>query len=273
MLVGQNHNQIIANLHFYKMNALDNDFIIIDNRTSKHNFTNIDMRAFCLHLCYRKNIGCDQLIIISQAQNVSCQMQIFNADGSQSGACGNATRCVAALIFAERQDKQTIQIQVGAKILTCTAVDSLNIAVDMGQPQIVYRNLMLHNLNFTCIDVGNPHAVCFINQALNDNDFFSIGKAVENNLQYFPNRTNVEFAQITNDSNIAVRVWERGVGETSACGSGACAVAVAARLNNLINSDEVNINFTAGSLLINWQNQQQIIMTGGFAKIFTGVLF
>ena len=254
---------------FYKMSGLDNDFIIIDNRIHHYNFLYPQISQICHKLCYRKNVGCDQLIILNNSQIADVAIDIFNSDGSKSGACGNATRCVASLIFAEKQSTN-ITIAVGEKILPCTKIDHQNIAVNMGKANILHQNLVFHQLNFMALDVGNPHAVCFVDKPLLDNLFYTIGPAVENNLQYFPNKTNVEFAQIINRHTIAVRVWERGVGETSACGSGACAVAVAAITQNLVDNTEITIIFAGGKLTINWQKHENIIMTGGYQKIFTG---
>jgi diaminopimelate epimerase len=266
MLAEPNHNYL-----FYKMNGLDNDFIILDNRANNYDFLYQHIGKFCQKFCHRKNIGCDQLIILQNSQVADVAINIFNQDGSKSGACGNATRCVASLIFAtQTPKKQTITIAVGEKILSCQKIDSQNIAVNMGQATILHQNLILQQLNFMAIDVGNPHAICFVKQPLPDKLFYEIGPAIENNLQYFPHKTNVEFAQVINRNTIAVRVWERGVGETSACGSGACAVAVAGIVQKLVDNTEINIIFSGGELKIHWQNQQNIIMTGGFQKIFTG---
>ncbi len=254
---------------FYKMSGLDNDFIIIDNRLNNYNFFYPQIKQICQKLCYRKNIGCDQLIILNNSQIADVAIDIFNSDGSKSGACGNATRCIASLIFAETQSAK-ISIAVGEKILPCTKINQQNIAVNMGQATILYQNLVFHQLNFMALDVGNPHAICFTDKPLSNELFYTIGPALENNLQYFPQKTNVEFAQVLNRHTINVRVWERGVGETSACGSGACAVAVAGILQNLVDDTEITIIFAGGELKINWQNRQNIIMTGGFQKIFTG---
>ncbi len=258
------------------MNGLDNDFIIIDNRFDHYDFLYQQIDKFCQKLCYRKNIGCDQLIILKHSKIADVAIDIFNQDGSKSGACGNATRCVASLIFDEQQllqkatINQIITIAVDEKILSCQKLDQHNIAVNMGNFTLLYQNLVLYQHNFMAIDVGNPHAVCFVDRPLNDNIFYDIGSSVENNLQYFPQKTNVEFAQVINQNTISVRVWERGVGETSACGSGACAVAVAGIMQKLVDDTEINIIFSGGKLKISWENQQNIIMTGGFKKIFTG---
>lgn len=135
---------------------------------------------------------------------------------------------------------------------------------------IFLENFFYANYNFYCANIGNPHAISFINEAISNEEFFRIGPQVENH-QNFPKKTNVEFAQILSDDLIVVRVWERGVGETSACGSGACAVVACAVKNNLVKSQQVTVKFTGGKLKINCIDGE-IIMTGDYNKIFKGTI-
>ena len=197
-------------------------------------------------------------------------MKIYNSDGSVSGACGNATRCVAAIICDDLQ-KYQINIKTAAGILHCqknAQKDVDLISVNMGKPKFL-ENISLFDFDFKCVDVGNPHAVAFTQEKIPDEKFFEIGPKVENH-PFFPNKTNVEFAQIISDELIEVRVFERGAGETLACGSGACAVAVLAIKNSLINSRKVTIRFKGGDLIIEQKDDESIIMTGGYQTIKSG---
>lgn len=248
-----------TNLTFSKMSGAGNDFVIFDARESLILLTPQQIKK----ISDRKNIGCDQLIVIKKSHEADCLMEIYNSDGSMSGACGNATRCVASLI-----EKDEIKIKTAAGILECKKVGDL-ILVNMGKPKLT-GDVSLFGFDFTCVDVGNPHAVTFLEEKISDEKFFEVGPKVEGD-KFFPNKTNVEFAKIISDDLIEVRVFERGAGETLACGSGACAVAVAAISKNLISSKKAIIRFKGGDLQINWSGDS-VIMTGGFTKIFDGVI-
>lgn len=261
---------------FIKMNAAGNDFIIFDSRHHKVELSSSEIQR----LANRKIIGCDQLIVIEQSSTADCLMVIYNSDGSISAACGNATRCVAALLLQEKNLSE-VNIETAAGILNCHKNADNSISVNMGIPKFDWQkiplknecnsqNIILHNFIFSCVNVGNPHAVTFIDKPIADEIFFNIGPKVEND-EIFPQKTNVEFAQIISDNLIEVRVWERGAGETLACGSGACAVAILAMKHNLIKSNQITIRFKGGDLIINWNGENSsVIMTGGFEKVFEG---
>lgn len=267
---------------FYKMSGAGNDFVICDLRGSNFQFSKDQI----VKISNRKVIGCDQFIIIRGSTEADCQMDIFNADGSVSGACGNATRCVAKIILDEKQNsvknsQNFVSIKTQAAILKAWAVsgsesilnerlnlDGQKIAVNMGSPKILDSKITLYGFDFCHIDVGNPHAVAIINQPLTDEEFFKIAPKIEID-SAFPNKTNVEFCQIQSNGEIEVRVWERGVGETLACGSGACAVGFFAIKNSLISGNSALVKFKGGSLEIH-ALQDEIIMTGGYQKIFYG---
>lgn len=268
----------INNWSFYKMSALGNDFIIFDLRKD---YFKISPRQIQI-IADRKNIGCDQLIIIKSLDSdhnhlplfqfkdeLTYEIEIYNRDGSKSGACGNATRCVAGLIFEENPSRNNIKIKTLAGLLDCNKINNNEIAINMGKIRFL-ENFFYANHNFYCANIGNPHAISFVDEAIGNEEFFRIGPQVENH-QNFPEKTNVEFAQILSDNLIAVRVWERGAGETTACGSGACAVVACAVKNNLVKSQQVNVKFIGGILKINYSDEQ-IIMTGGYNKIFKGVI-
>lgn len=266
------------NLSFVKMSGVGNDFVIFDARQNAIHLTPKKIQK----ISDRKNIGCDQLILIKNSTAADCLMEIYNSDGSLSGACGNATRCVAAILFSEKDSAQEIKIQTIAGILKCWKSDNL-ISVNMGIPNFDWQKIplahetnsqkiLLDNFEFACANLGNPHAVTFISNTLSDAEFFDIGPKVETN-SIFPQKTNVEFAQILSDDLIEVRVWERGAGETLACGSGACAVAVLAIKKGLVKSKKITTRFKGGDLIIEWSGENSgMVMTGGFEKLFDGKL-
>lgn len=273
MSAEQNHK-----LPFVKMNGAGNDFVIFDARKTPVHLTPKQISK----ISDRSNIGCDQLIILKDSIKADCLMEIYNSDGSLSGACGNATRCVASILFSEK-DSQFIKIETTADILECERKSADLIAVNMGIPKFNWAEIPLLNksdsqkislfgFDFSCVNIGNPHAVTFIDQALSNQKFFEIGPKVETN-NIFPQKTNVEFAQIISDDLIKVRVWERGAGETLACGSGACAVAILAIKHGLIKSNKTTISFKGGDLSIEFNGDKSaVIMTGGYSKNFDGVI-
>ncbi|MDA0902388.1 MAG: diaminopimelate epimerase [Proteobacteria bacterium] len=268
-------------IDFIKMNAAGNDFIIIDNRSDQYLLN----EAKIAKIANRKNIGCDQLIVLLPCQEADILMDIYNTDGSKSGACGNATRCVASLIMEEKECDD-ISIKTTANILYCRKEGDL-IAVNMGNPRLNWQDIplledintesfrmpdaRLRNYDFGAVNMGNPHAITFINEPISDEEFFHIGPLVENH-QLFPEKTNVEFARIIAPDHIEVRVWERGVGETLSCGSGACAVAVMAMRKGLTTQRKVRISFKGGDLFIEWASDGSVIMSGGYNKVFSGTI-
>lgn len=268
MLKEQKNNM----LNFLKMNAAGNDFIIFDARNSKIELSDIYIQK----LCNRTNIGCDQLAILKKSSRAQCFMEIYNQDGSPSAVCGNLTRCVAALIM-EEEKSSAIVIETAAGLLNCwrhsnDKISGDNISVEMAVP-IFEKNFSYQDLDFFCVNMGNPHAVIFVDYMPQDVDFFDIAPKVEID-PFFVKKTNVEFAKIISDKIIEVRVWERGAGETLACGSGACAVVAAAIKNKLIAGNKIITRFKGGDLTIEWSGNEKspIIMTGGYKKVFAGVL-
>ena len=279
MSAEQNHtlSKIHSNIAFVKMSGAGNDFVIFDARKNQLNFTSLQIKK----ISDRKNIGCDQLIIIKNSDDANCLMEIYNSDGSLSGACGNATRCVASIIFSEKNSPE-ITIKTAAGILKCWKFENL-ISVNMGIPNFEWKKIplsnesdsqkiSLFNFDFACVNVGNPHAVTFIKNPISDQLFFEVGPKVETD-KIFPQKANVEFARILSDNLIEVRVWERGCGETLACGTGACAVGILAIKQNLVKEKKVTTRFKGGDLIIEWNGEgTPVIMTGGYDKIFDGVL-
>ena len=245
---------------FVKMNGAGNDFVIFDARKQAVELTSEQIQK----ISDRENIGCDQVIVIKNSAVADCLMEIYNSDGSLSGACGNATRCVASML-----NKKNVKIQTAAGLLECWHEGDF-ISVNMGVPKFEAEKILLHGFEFDCVDVGNPHAVTFIAQKISDKKFSDLGPKIGCD-KFFPNKTNVEFARIISDDLIEVRVWERGAGETLACGTGACAVGILAIKKDLVKSKKVTTRFKGGDLKIEWNGAgAAVIMTGGFEKEFDG---
>lgn len=273
------------------MSGAGNDFVIIDARVNNHQFTAEQIAK----ISNRKNVGCDQLVLLKNSKKADIFMEIYNSDGSQIEICGNAIRCVAAILTEEKSVNQ-VTLEMLAGIVTAKRDGNL-IAVNMGKPRFDWQQIPMSEekntddfeidlsslqgatesrhgnikYNFTAVNMGNPHIITFIDKDLGDAEFFDIApKLVVHKL--FPEQTNIEFAQIISPNHIKVRVWERGAGETLACGSGACAVAVAAMKQNLVKREKIKISFKGGDLFINWLDDNSVVMSGGYQKIFSGVL-
>ena len=268
---------------FTKMNGLGNDFVVMDGREQTVNLTSTQVRAISNR---HTGIGCDQIVIIEHPREsrkfnpADVFIRIFNADGSEINACGNATRCVAALMYIENQIKK-VMIETKGGFLESELLDNSKIAVDMGKPVFLWQDIPLsENQNTKALDIvfgklsspaaismGNPHCVFFV-ENLDQIILEEIGPAIENH-RLFPQRTNVGVAQIKDTDLIRLRVWERGVGITLACGTGACAAAVAANRANLVER-EVIVELDGGRLEINWRPDDHVIMTGPTATSFSG---
>jgi diaminopimelate epimerase len=273
------NNEIMEQINFLKMNGAGNDFVIIDNRGKDHCFSTQQIAK----ISDRKNIGCDQFIVLMHSKTADVNMLIYNADGSQSQACGNATRCVASLIMEEKE-VDSINIETIAGILNCSK-NGGSVCVNMGKPRFLpaqiptQENLNTQNFkiesipfSFSAVNIGNPHIVAFLDHSIEEKEFCKFGKLAECH-EFFPEKTNVEFARVLSSNHIEVRVWERGVGETLACGSGACAVAVLAIKQKLVDkTSTIKISFKGGDLFVTWQDDSSILMSGPCEKIFSGTL-
>ena len=270
---------MVEKINFLKMSGAGNDFIIIDARENNWQFSTQQIAK----ISNRNNIGCDQFIILRKSNHADILMEIYNSDGSKSGTCGNATRCVATIIFQEKEINKA-KIETSVNILSAWLDNDL-VSVNMGQPKFNWTDIPLskktntknftieniNNYNFSAVNIGNPHLVTFVDSNLSDHEFFSIAPKLENN-SLFPQKINIEFANILSSNHIKVRVWERGVGETPACGSGACAVAVSAILQKIVKREKLKISFKGGDLFIDWQSDNSIIMSGGYQKISNGII-
>lgn len=264
---------------FRKMHGLGNDFVIIDARSHALDLTQDDVR----HICDRHfGVGCDQLVVLDHAKKGDVAAVFYNADGSQSGACGNATRCVADIVMNETGLK-SCAIETAGGILHAVRASNHMMSVDMGLPRLDWRDIPLARDCDTLhlplegdpvgVGMGNPHCVFFAADRFEDNYVEEHGSAIETN-PLFPERTNVEFVSVTGINKLQQKTWERGCGLTLACGSGACAVAVAAARRGLVDrSMPIEIQLDGGLLFIEWRERDDhIIMTGPVAHVFDGIL-
>lgn len=252
-------------ISFRKMHGLGNDFVIIDARAQ-----NIDLSPEQItRICDRNfGVGCDLLTVLESSDTADIRAIFYNADGSQSAACGNATRCVGDIIMTET-GQGAATIETGRGILTAERADNNMVTIDMGQPSDI-TDLPLDGAPVG-VNMGNPHCVFFVDD-LNAVNPSELGPVTENNVDVFPNRTNVEFVQQTAPNQLRQITWERGVGVTLACGSGACATAVAAVMRGLTDR-KVEIVLDGGSLWIEWrESDNTVLMTGPFTYVFEGTL-
>ena len=262
----------------FKMDGLGNDFVIIDNRSNNVELT----RDQIIRICDRKFIGCDQLIFINKCNKGDAEMEFYNSDGSISGACGNGTRCVAFLIFKET-DKKVVDLFVGSNQLKSKILENSEVETIIGVPKTHWKdipmseNLDTKNLGIEisdknnssskggiAVNVGNPHVIFFVNN-IDDFDLKKIGPMIENN-KLFPEKCNFTLANKIGNNHYKVKVWERGAGLTKACGTAACATAVAANLEKLENSS-TEIEFSLGKLIINIDQDKKIHMRGPVSEI------
>jgi len=266
-----------APLPYLKMNGLGNDFVVLDARAQKIALS----RQQIVAISDRANgIGCDQLIVMEPdtVEGVDVFMRIYNAEGGEVDACGNATRCIAALV-AEETGKSAITIRTNAGILA-TRTDGEMVTADMGVPRFGWEQIplaepfsdttgielqigpidapILHTPSV--VNVGNPHAIFWVKD-LDAHDLAKFGPLLENH-PIFPERANITLAQVISDDRIKVKVWERGAGLTLACGTAACATAVAAARKGLTGR-KVTIELPGGPLDIEWRvSDDHILMTG-----------
>lgn len=259
---------------FRKMHGLGNDFAILDGRTAPIVLKQDEIIALCDR---RRGVGCDQLVVLEPACQGDVFMRIYNPDGSESGACGNATRCVADIMMTEK-GAETCVVETVSGLLPCRRAGDLNVTVDMGAPRLAWEEIPLSRVCDTLhlplpgdpvgVSMGNPHCVFFVDDA-EKADVAGIGSKIEKDL-LFPERTNVEFAQILDRGHIRMRVWERGVGITPACGTGACATAVAAMRRDLVDW-QVLVSLDGGTIEIIWKDRSShVFMTGMVAYVFEG---
>lgn len=256
---------------FAKMHGLGNDFVVIDEREAPVAMTAAVARALADR---RTGVGCDQIILIGASTRADVAMRIFNADGSEVGACGNATRCIPLFLGADA----TIETQAG---LLHAERQGDGASVDMGTPRFDWDAIPLAYAMDTAVmpvgwedlpppsavNVGNPHVIFFVPD-LAAVDTARLGPLIETD-PLFPERVNVNFAQVVDRSHIRLIVWERGAGLTQACGTGACATAVAAVSRKLCNGP-VTVSLPGGDLTIDWRPGETIRMAGPATHVYSG---
>lgn len=279
-------------LNFIKMHGAGNDYIYVDGM--KYQIP--DESAAAKKLSDRHfSIGGDGLIIIKKGSVADYEMVMYNADGSRGAMCGNGIRCVAKYLFDEgytnNEKEFTIESMGAIKHIKVNVIDgkAVSARVDMGKPILKASDIPVNfngekcvnqpvtfadrEFNMTCVSMGNPHAVMFIDEHPTDFDLNKYGSIAEQDTSLFPDRVNAEFAKVIDRENIEMRVYERGAGETLACGTGACATAVSAILNGYCDN-KVTVHLLGGDLLIEWSvnENDSVIMTGPAEYAFTGTV-
>jgi diaminopimelate epimerase len=279
-------------LKFTKMTGCGNDYVYVNCfEETVDNPAELSKRVSDRHF----GIGSDGLVLICPSEVADCRMRMFNPDGSESEMCGNAIRCVGKYVHDRGViDKTTITVETlaGIKILELHLNDkgeTETLTVDMGEPILAPEQIPVvaegtpvkgltltahdKSWDFTCVSMGNPHAVTFIDTAVKDFDVEKYGSVLEVD-SHFPRKANIEFAEKVDDSHLKMRVWERGTGETWACGTGTCATVVASNIVGVCKRGPVDVELLGGTLTIDWSEENgHVYMTGPATFVFDGVLF
>jgi diaminopimelate epimerase len=271
---------------FLKMHGLGNDFVVLDGRRTPLDLSVARRRAIADR---RLGVGCDQLIVLERPTDREADvfMRIYNPDGGEAGACGNATRCVASVVMDERKsDHVTVQTIAGLLESQKAGLGSNGlpvISVDMGPARLDWREIPVSQACDTNhlplglgplqdpvgTNMGNPHATFFVDDA-DAIPLAELGPKLEYD-RLFPERANIGIAQLVGEDRLRLRVWERGAGITLACGSGACAAVVAASRRGLVQR-KADVVLEGGTLTIEWLRDGHVLMTGGIALAFKGEL-
>lgn len=267
------------------MHGLGNDYVYVDCFSETVENPVATAKAVSRR---RFSIGADGLILICPSEKGDARMEMYNADGSRGEMCGNGIRCVAKYVYDHgiaRRDQLNLETDIGVLPIDLVIEKDKAVAatVNMGPPRLKPEEIPIdlahgdgksitvgdQTFEITCVSMGNPHCVIFVDEEVDDLDIETPGKAIENH-PLFPNRTNVEFIKVLSDSEVDFRVWERGSGETLACGTGACAAAVAAHLVGHTGR-KVQVNLCGGPLDIEWRESDgNVYMTGPATEAFTG---
>ncbi|MCL2643076.1 MAG: diaminopimelate epimerase [Candidatus Bathyarchaeota archaeon] len=278
-------------MQFWKMHGLGNDYVVIDNRDGKI----CDQKASVLakKLCERRfSVGADGLLLVCGSKEADVKMRIFNSDGSEAEMCGNGIRCFSKYCYEMAVFKKSaFQVETLSGIknvwLTLNSYDEVVLVrVDMGAPNwncksipmigedtCIDSSLTVNNkevYNVTCLSMGNPHCIIFV-EDVNKTPVDCIGPLVENH-KFFPKRTNVGFVQVINENELMVRVWERGCGETLACGTGTCAAVAAANKLDKV-GDKVTVHVLGGNLQVKIDEKNHLFLSGAAEKVCQGTLF
>jgi diaminopimelate epimerase len=274
-------------LEFWKMHGIGNDFIVVDNRSNS--IKELEISGVTKNLCRRRfSIGADGLILLQSSEKADVKMRIFNSDGSEAEMCGNGIRCLAKYCYENkivRKAALDVETLSGIKTTGLTIKDEevKEVKVNMGKPHFerafipmlgdgkcLNEVIKLRNLDLyvTCLSMGNPHCVTIV-ENVDSFPVSEIGPKVENHTS-FPQRTNVGFVQILKRNEMKVRVWERGCGETLACGTGACASVVAGNLLQKVDN-KATVHLLGGDLEIEYRDEN-VWMKGSAEKVFVGIL-
>lgn len=275
-------------MKFTKMQGCGNDYVYIN--CFEENVENPSELA--IKMSNRNfGVGSDGLILVMPSDIADCRMRMFNSDGSESEMCGNGIRCVGKFVHDKnivKKDIITVETLAGIKALEFFKDENnmvLDVKVNMGQPifspkdipvisdEEIVKNLKLRALDkeftFTCVSMGNPHAITFVDD-IDNFDVNKYGSILESDPS-FPKRANIEFVEVIDNNNLKMRVFERGSGETFACGTGTCATVVASFLNGKCNRENVNVKLLGGTLNISWDNKDNnVYMIGPARFVFEG---
>lgn len=269
-------------MKFTKMQSTGNDFVVLDAFQMEEDWPGL-ARAMCKR-CF--GIGADGLILVLPSDKADFRMRIFNTDGSEAEACGNGLRCFARYVIEKGLTGKTglmIETPAGTREAQVTS-DAVRVA--MGLPEFTPDKIPVsiervtvpvldypikladREIKTSLVSMGNPHTVCFLDGPVADFPLTDIGPQIEHH-EVFPNKTNFEIVNVVGKGHLRVRVWERGVGETLSCGSGACAVAVAARLYGL-GDDSIEIELPGGTLGVDWDGRGEVWLSGPAVVVFEG---
>jgi diaminopimelate epimerase len=271
-------------IRFRKMNGLGNDFVVFDARDRVLSLSPDAVRAIADR---KEGVGCDQIVALEPSRKADAFMRIWNADGGEVGACGNAARCVAVLLADER-GVPSVSIETESGVIGAAVNDDGSVTIDMGAPRFAWNEIPLAKpfddtnaiaLGSTedpalgspsVVNVGNPHCLFFVADA-DAHDLARLGPQLEHH-PLFPERANISLVQVLGPAHLKLRTWERGAGLTRACGTAACAATVAAARRGLAGR-KVKVSLPGGDLVIEWrENDGHILMTGPYAFDYEGTL-
>lgn len=274
-------------MRFVKMHGAGNDFVVIDG--TKEAIPEGHLPAVARCACDRHlGIGGDGIILVLPSRAANFRMRMLNPDGSEAEMCGNGIRCFAKYMFDRKMHQDvimTVETLGGLKTLKINAAGGRvqTVRVDMGEPKLLRSEIPMRGDNtkvvaeplkvggkkveITCVSMGNPHCVTFVDNVENY-PVEKVGPEIETHPS-FPQRTNAEFIEIVNSQEIKMRVWERGAGETLACGTGACASAIASMLNDKV-SRKVTVHLRGGDLFIEWMGDNKVFLTGPAEEVYEG---
>ena len=276
-------------MKFTKMHGAGNDYLYIDARRMERDWSSLAVAMSDRH----RGVGSDGIILVLPGQAAPLRMRMFNADGSEGEMCGNGIRCFVRYALDNgivQADPSPVMVETLAGVLAVTPIldgDGIMVraSVSMGEPRLRAEEIPVsapgyemvmdyplevngHSFSISCVSMGNPHAVAFVDEPVDEIRLGDLGPLVEHH-PMFPRRVNFEVANLIDAHSLRVRVWERGSGLTQACGTGACAVAVAARLHGLV-GDEVTVSLPGGELTVRWAGEGQVVLEGPVEEVFEG---